>query len=196
MSSLNYVQDVTLSRALIVNLAETITLSAHSLKAIIDFEIARKNDFWLLSLVIWSANFLRALQSIYLSVKGVLSLWPNTNNPVMDSYGWWDDLRLSECDIWEVWPRSDEKMSGWWLTTYPESLNTDEPFSHIIKNPSKTRELVNFSHYCKGRQTWRRPWAPRWSAPPSWRPAPAPPPHLPMVRCYMRCSIQTFLPSG
>lgn len=39
-------------------------------------------------------------------------------------------------------------MSGWWLTTYPESLNTDEPFSHIIKNPSKTRELVRLSHSC------------------------------------------------
>ena len=45
MSSLNYVQDVTLARDLIVNLAETITLFKHSPKAIIDFEIGSKNDF-------------------------------------------------------------------------------------------------------------------------------------------------------
>ena len=45
MSSLNYVQDVTLARDLIVNLAETITLFKHSPKAIIDFEIESKNDF-------------------------------------------------------------------------------------------------------------------------------------------------------
>ena len=45
MSSLNYVQDVTLARDLIVNLAETITLSENSLRPIIDFEKASKNDF-------------------------------------------------------------------------------------------------------------------------------------------------------
>ena len=42
MSSLNYVQDVTLAKDLIVNLAETITLFEHSLKAIIDFEMHQK----------------------------------------------------------------------------------------------------------------------------------------------------------
>ena len=45
MSSLNYVQDVTLARDLIVNLAETITFSEDSLEAIIDFRIESKNDF-------------------------------------------------------------------------------------------------------------------------------------------------------
>ena len=107
----------------------------------------------------------------------------------------WDTDRY--CDSLSSW--RSQKCPAWWLTTYPESLNTDEPFSHIIKNPSKTRELVITHGKGRGRwRTWRRPWAPRWSAPPSWRQAPAPPPHLTIITCQMtwEALYRQTLPSG